>query len=245
MKPVRLIACMAMTMVCGAGAVGVTAAAAEDMGSPSILCLVKGCQNLEGTMTGGLAKLVAVKNAKIAEVEKSQVLLKNCEAVPGTEEKDIRLCKDVPSTFTNVKVEGTKCNTEGNAEGIALILFDLHMASETTTSSALEPLLLARVLNAKLEALPVILLCASVLKFEVKGTLGCLLLPGLANITTKEKVEVLCKLHEKEPETGTCQQLCEWLSEAPFEVNFGSGFEPAWMQFHVEGSLTKDIFIDD
>jgi hypothetical protein len=244
MRPFGVLACAAV-LLCAAGATGAPVASAEDSGSPSILCLVKGCQNLEGTLTGGLAKLVAVKNAKVAEAEKSEMSLRNCEAVTGTEEKDIRLCKDVLSVFTNVKVEGTKCNTEGDPEGIALVLFDLHMASETTSASVLEPLLLARILNAKLEALPVTLICGAALKFEVKGTLGCLLLPGLKNVSTTEKLEVLCKLHEKTPETGTCQQLCEWLTEAPFEVNFGSGFEPAWMQLHVEGAPSKDIFIDD
>lgn len=196
-------------------------------------------------MTGGKAKLVSVKNAKVAEAEKVEASLENCEAVKGTEEKDIRLCKDILGTFTGVSVSGTKCNTEGDGEGIALVLFDLHTASETTSGGVLEPLLLARLLNAKLEALPITLICGSVLKFEVKGTLGCLLLPGLVNIATTEKVEVLCKLHEKTAETGTCQQLCEWLLEAPFEVNWGSGFESAWMQLHVEGAPSKDIFIDD
>lgn len=246
MRPVRLLACAAV-LLCGAGAFGAPVASAEDPGSPSILCLVKGCQNLEGTLTGTMGKLVGVKNAKIAEAEKMQIALKGCEAFGGTEEKDIRLCKDVLGTFTSVKVEGTTCHSEGDLEPLTLVLFDLHTASEMTSGagSLLVPLLLARVLNAKLEALPITIICGSVFKFEVKGTLGCLLLPGLVNIPTEKKVEVLCKLHEKEAETGTCQQLCEWLSEAPFEANLGSGFEPAWMALHVEGLLNKDIFIDD
>lgn len=243
MRPVRLLACVA-TMLCASG-VCVAVASAEDTGSPSILCLVKGCQNLEGTLTGGNVKLVTSKNAKIPEAEGIEASLKNCETVAGTEEKDVRLCKDVTIMFAGVKVESTKCNTEGDANGTVLALFDLHMASETTSEGALVPLLLARVLNSKLEPLPITLKCGAAFKFEVRGTLGCLFTPGLKNVVTTEMLELSCKVKEKEAETGTCQQLCELLQEAPFEANLGSGFEPGWMELHAEGSPSKDVFIDD
>lgn len=242
MRTVRLLGLAAIAM-CALGATGI--ARAEDPGSPSILCLVTGCAELTGTLTGKKSTLVTLKNTKTPEAEGVESKVTNCEAVPGTEGKDIQLCKDVSIAFTGVKVEGTKCSTEGDVSGTALMLLDLHIASETTAGGVLEPLLLAKLLNPKKEAQPITIKCGAVFKFEVKGTLGCLLLPGLKNVMTTEKLEISCKVKEKDPETGTCQQLCEWLSETPFEANLGSGFEDAWMELHAEGAPSKDVFIDD
>jgi hypothetical protein len=250
MRRVKLLFFSALALM-AFGTVGTTVASAADEGTPQVLCLVAGCQNLEGTLKGGASELVTL-SGKVISGETVEGTLKNCEAVAGTGEKDILLCKDVPIDFTGVKSGGANCKTEGDAVGVVLVLLDLHMADEKSTGGVLQPLLLFHILNSKLELLEVVITCG-VLKVLVKGTIGCLALPGLVNIPTTQEVEVLCKLLKKEkegkkeidPETGTCEVLCELLEKNPFLANLGGGYEDAWMSIHAKGKLNKDIFIDD
>jgi hypothetical protein len=245
------MAVLAITLSAFAAAGAVAASAEEDAGSPSILCLVAGCSELKAELKGTTTSFKVLKGEKFIESSEVSTPLTGCKEVTGSSGKDISLCNNTTITFKGWIVTGTtvKCNTEGDAAGTVKMKVDLHVASETSTGGVLQPLLLARLLNSKEEFKEITIKCGAALTELFKGTIGCLLLPGLANVATTGTLEVVCKVkttgREKDPETGTCKQLCEWLTAEPFQANLGGGFEDAWMEFKVTGSPSKDIFIDD
>jgi hypothetical protein len=245
MRHLKLLILAAMAL-CVFGAVGTAIASAEEVLNPAILCLVAGCGTLEVKASGGASKLEDTAGNSLTGTEVASTI-KGCEVIAKTEEKDINLCKDVLIVFKGVKnSSGAECKTGAAAKGTVEALLDLHLASELSTSKVLEPLLLAKVLNAELG--PELTLTCALVKEVVKGTIGCLLLPGLTNIGLKEKeeVELKCAIKEKgKPLTGECEQLCEQLKENPFEAKLSEKFLPAAMEITLKGKPTKDIFIDD
>ena len=88
------------------------------------------------------------------------------------------------------------------------------------------------------------------IKVQLKGTIACLLLPGLENIPVGGIVSILCKVSSShDPEIGHCEPiaLCEVFGgpiEALADFN-GKTFEHVWWLLHLEGTLNKDIYIDD
>lgn len=239
MKPAKLLLLTAMTL----GSFGAFGAAAAPAASPAVLCLVSGCQNIEAAMKGTTVITETLKGKRITS-STTEAKVKNCEALAGTEEKDVSLCKDVTLSLTGVGAEGVKCKSEGDEPGVVLTLIDLHLASAESSGKALEPLGLGKVLNSKLEAAEVIVTCG-VLKMSAKGTFACSTPVGLKNISTSEELILSCHMKAGDQEVGTCVSLCEWLKTDPFLINLGSGFEDAAKEFTVSGKPTKDIFVDD
>jgi hypothetical protein len=240
MRSVKLLVLTGLALL-AFGAMGTAIASAEE-GAPSILCLTGECAKLSGTLTAAKSELGTLKGKKFLEGAAGTTELKNCEAFEG-KTTDTRLCKDVPLTFTGVQVTGTTnaCQSENDVAGTVLLLVDLHAATEKTSAGVLQPLLLARVLNASLgEVLK--LTCAGGVNVEVKGTVPCLASPGLANT---ESLEVVCKATKQDQETGTCELLCELLTSNPFQSNFGGGFEDAFFNVTFKGKLNQTVFIDD
>jgi len=241
MRRIKLMVLAAMALY-AFGAVSATMAQAED-GTPAILCFVKGCSStLTANLKGGASTLTQLAEFLTVTSTEVEASIKGCEPLAGTEEKDVQLCKDQLIVFKGVGSKGQKCKTGAAANGTVESLLDLHVGAETSTGGVLEPLLLMKILNAELGT--ELKVTCGVIREAIKGTLGCLLLPGL---TLTKKIELLCKINTTtfDPETGTCVVLCEQLKEDPFMTKFGEKFEDAWWSLHMEGEFNKEVFIDD
>jgi hypothetical protein len=217
-------------------------AQAED-GKPAILCFEKGCApKLTATLAGKTkSELVQLAEALTITATEVEIKIKNCDALAGTEEKDTAACKDQEIVFKGTESKKQPCKTGTLAAGTVSALLDLKLAAEETAAKVLQPLLLAKVLNSELK--PELLLSCGVIKEAVKGTVGCLLLPGL---TLTAKYEALCKINAKfDPETGTCTVECAELKEDPFLSKLGEKFEDAWMEIKLSGEANKEVFGDD
>jgi hypothetical protein len=259
MRKFKLLGLMVLALFAfGAfAASGAYATEAEESNNPRILVLEGEASALEGTLTGGEALLIQLNGEKTIKAVEESLLLKGCENLTGNV-KDTNLCKDVPLHFTGVKQGLVACRSE-NAKGekdaveTVLTLLDLHMAAG---GSPLGPLILARVLGTGLEE-EVLLNCGGV-KIQVKGVkegeknkagvIACTFGPGLVNIPTTTKVEALCKVngttHDEEP--PSCSILCTDFGSTGLEADLdGKTFKDAAENIHLEGTLTKDIFIDD
>ena len=248
MRKVKLLGFTALALL-AFGAFTASAFATED-GKPQILCLVEGCEKLEGTLAGTTSRIedLAGKTITGTGVETKLKGCKNDET--GT--KDVNLCVDVPITFTGTKKEGTVACRSENAKGekdaveTILTLLDLHMAAEETSAKVLQPLLTAEVLGTALEA-ELIINCG-VVKSKVTGVVACLLLPGLANVQTTEEVTLKCEVNKETHDavTGTCTVLCEDLGKIGLVSTLdGSTKTDSWENIELKGKLNKDIFIDD
>jgi hypothetical protein len=229
-------------------AVSAAVASAEDPNSPMLLILEgSSVKALEGTFKGGASSLSALGGTGLTgtEVEGS---VKNCKE-SSVSAKDTNLCEAL-LTFKGVKSKGTTaCRSESSAGKDAiesvLVLTDLHIASEKSTSGELQPLVLFLVLGVAGET-ELTLNCGG-LKDLVKGTIGCLMTPGLTTVAAGGTYTIACKQNATthDAETGECEQLCEWLTTEPFQSNLGSGFEDAWMNVSATGSLNLSSYIDD
>ncbi len=222
-------------------------ASAEDANAPMLLVTSGKVTELTGTFKGGQSTLTTLGGKALAStnIEKT---LKNCKASATAGEKDTNLC-EATARFTGVKQGAVACRSE-SASGkdpieTVLVLSDVHGATEKTAGGELEGLLLFKVLGAAAEE-ELTIACATV-KDKVKGTLGCLIGPGLTTIPAGGTGTLTCKANATthDPETGECEQLCEWLKEHPFESNLGAGFEDAWFSFSGTGSLNLGVFGDD
>jgi hypothetical protein len=246
MRKVRLLILSALTLF----AFGALAAAAYGE-APKLLLLSGNVSELEGTFKGGASILESANGLQLKGTT-IEGTLKGCKEESGSA-TDTSLCGPVLLTFTGVKKEKVNCHSEmlneeeKDAAEIVLVWTDLHLAAEENAKKELQPLLMFKVLGALSGESPeeITLNCGGV-KDKVKGVIGCLLTPGLKNVQTTEELTIACKIKEKgKPETGTCEQLCEWLKEFPFLANLGKGFEEAWMTIEAKGKLNKDVFIDD
>jgi hypothetical protein len=249
MRRFRTLGLTAMTLFAfGAFTASALAVETEEENNPRILCLTTKCSELEGTLKGG-ASFLEDLNGKSLGATGAEAKLKNCENLAG--EKDIALCKDVPLTFTGLKKEKVSCRSE-NAKGekdpveTILVLLDLHIAAEKSTTGVLQPLLLAKFLGTALEE-QVTSNCGGV-KTSLKGILACLLLPGLTNIPVTGEVEVRCEVNTTthDPVTGTCNVLCENFGKIGLTSTLDGKTEvDSWLNITLKGKLNKDIFIDD
>jgi hypothetical protein len=249
MRPAKLLALATSTMFVFC-ALAASAAFAES--TPTIICLVANCaEALEVKLTGGESKLETLKGFSIESVKAEMTVLGLASCELSGERRSISLCKDVLLSFESATTQSKKvsCRSEV-ADGTdkaplktILALLDLHLAAEETKEKLLRPLLLAKVLGPLLEN-ELTINCGGV-KSAVKGVVGCLLLPGLAEVLTTTEVELLCQIKEKDPETGTCDVLCKWLAEFTFLSNLSKEFEDAWMLIQLKGKFSADVWIDD
>lgn len=221
--------------------------------TPATLILSGSVTELEAKLTGGTSKLETEKGKTITSGSVEAELL-GCEELEK-KPTDTNLCKDVPVTFKETKLGEVGCRSE-NAKGekaaaeTVSALLDLHLDS-AVVGGELVPLLVSKMLGTALEA-EVTVVCGS-LKEKIKGRLGCVLTPGLTNVATNEKLKVDCRIKKGSKgiqEVGECIEtkvLCEELKNDPFLADLsGSGtFEKSAMELHVEGSPSKDVFIDD
>lgn len=240
MRLVRLLA-VAMTPL-AMGVIASAAAAEEEKANLGILCLVTACGALGGTFKGGASLVDGLTGNAIHLTNVELTFNKLCEETAGG--KDVTSCKDQRVALTGAEVSGVKCKSEGDEIGTILFLVDIRTSVEKSGAGVLEPLFLMKLLSLELK--PEELFSCGVLKLAMKGTFGCLAIPGLANIPTTENVEISCKLTKSnDPETGKCESGCEELEKDPFLVNFGKGFEDSWIEVTLLGKFTKDVFIDD
>ncbi len=231
-------------LACGAGASTVHA----EGGAAVLLLLENGVAKLETTLKAGSSEVVTL-GGKTLTATGVDAALKGCENL-GSSEKDTNSCKGVTVTFAGAKKGEVNCrseNTKGekDAVGTVLAVADLRLATEETSSKALAPLLLLKVMGASREE--ELTINCGVVKNKIKGVLGCLLVPGLENIPTTTEVELTCKVNAttKDPATGTCTASCEWLKEHPLEANLGGTFEDSWMAVSARSTFNKDVFLDD
>jgi hypothetical protein len=244
MRLIKMLAFAAFAMF-AFSAVGAAVAGAEaDKEPPKLLCLVANCAETNSiTLKGEKSSLTTLAGKELIGTSvETTIKPKTCTDLTN-EGKDCTLWKDIPIVFQGVKSGTSSCKTEGaKVAGEVESLLDLHMAAEKeATSGELQPLLLAKVLNKELKE--GLFITCGVLKDEVKGTIGCLMI-GLKNVTAET---LTCKFnattHDKE--SGTCELLCEQLEKDPFTSNLGGGAEDAWMTIELKGEFAKDIFIDD
>jgi hypothetical protein len=239
---IAVLALFALATVGAAVAVG-----EEDKNSPSILLLEKGVSSLEVIAKGGEVTTETLSGKTVLSAT-TEAKVKNCEAIAGSEEKDVKSCKDVTLTLTGVKKETIACRSE-NAKGekdpieTVLALVDLTLGTELTATKVLQPLGIGKVLGVGLEV-ELTVVCGLV-KIKMKGTLGCGVPLGLKNIPTTEELEVTCKMKNGDQEIGTCVSECESLKTDPFLMNLGNGFEDSAKLFTMRGKANKDLFIDD
>jgi hypothetical protein len=228
---------LAVVAFCAFGLLGVAVAGAE---GPAILCLVAGCGGLEVKLLGGSFKLEDESQSFVQGGEVASAVT-GCNLVAGSGEKDIALCNDIRLVLKSFN----GCKNNGNPNGTAEVLLDLDLAAELNGAKELEPLLLLKMLDMTLK--PEVTILCSFFVIVLKGTLGCLLLPGLRNIATTDEVEIGCQIKGRgKPLTGECEVACEWLSVDPFVVKLAKAtFSPAWMNLRLKGKPSKDIFIDD
>ena len=245
MRRAELLSVLAVMMIWACGAFGATVANAED-GKPMGLLLENGVTKLEGRLKGG-ADIFSTLGGKEVTDTSVEATLKGCKNSEGSE-KDTNLCEGV-ITLQGVKKGSVACRSEttsGTKDPVETILLhtDLHLAAGETTSKTLVPLGLGKVLGASGEE-ELTVNCGAV-KDKVKGVLPCEVNPGLTNIPTTKEIEIICKQNAShDQEVAKCENLCEWLTEHPFEANLGNGFEDAGITRTAKGALNKDIFIDD
>jgi hypothetical protein len=86
-------------------------------------------------------------------------------------------------------------------------------------------------------------------KIKESGNIACLLEPGLTNIPITSEVEIKCTVNKAthDPETGTCNVLCEVFGPIGLNASFAEKETPkdAWELITLKGKPNKDIFIDD
>ncbi len=229
-------------------AVSAAVASAEDANSPELLILEgTSVTKLEGKFKGGESFLAALGGKALTGTELSATL-SGCKE--GSSAKDTTLCVS-ELTFKGVKQGKVACHSESStgakdAIETVLVVTDTHLAAEKTSGGALQPLELFKVLGQTSGESELIINCGGV-KDKVRGVIGCLLTPGLSTVAAGGTFTVACventTTHDKE--TGTCEVLCEWLTEHPFESNLGTEFEDSWMGISATGSLNLSAYIDD
>jgi hypothetical protein len=229
---------------------GAYAVESEETGNPRILVQEGKAKELAGTLKAGPSSLVDLTGGQLA-VASVEMTLKNENCIPiNGSEKETNLCNNVTGAFTGVKKGEVGCRSETSKGEKApaemlLLQFDLHVSSELTAAKVLQSLLVMRVLGLVSEE--EVKFSCGVSKDGLNGDYACLLLPALVTITMKEKIEVLCKVNETshDPETGTCQTLCEPFGKIELVEKEGEKSLDMWPRLHLAGELNKAIYIDD
>jgi hypothetical protein len=243
---------LAAFAICALGATIASVAMAAD-GQPEILVLSGSITKLKLGFAGEGWQLEALPggqglNATGVDLEEGNCLV--------SEEKtlDTELCHEGLLELTGVHFGKVACRSEtlaGLKDPVetALVLVDLHLVAEKSnkeTGEVLEPLLVFKILG--LDGDSTLVLNCGLVKVQIKGRIGCLLLPGLEEIAIMGKLTILCKQKSGDQITGTCEvtkKLCEELAKDPLMASFGEGFKDAATEFHMTGPPSMGIFIDD
>ncbi len=247
MRHLKLL--IASALAISAFATVCTAVAQAEGGNPAALLLETGVANLEVKFSGLTDYEFGNLAGKKLEGTGVEGTLKGCKEEGST--KDTSLCEPVTFTFKSLKEEKVACRSE-NAKGekdaieTVLVVVDLHLAAEETSSKVLEPLLLLKVLGMSGGEKELVINCGGV-KNKIKGVLGCLLTPGLANVAATEELSLECTQNATTHDqvTGKCEKLCELLEKEPFLSSLGGVFEDSGMNIDVKGKPNKDVFLDD
>jgi hypothetical protein len=233
----------------------------EEANKPQILVLAGEAKELEGELTGKNVQLTQLNGEKTITATKVALLLKNCENLKENT-KDTNLCNLVPLHIEGYKQGEVACRSENNkgekdpVETI-LALLDLHVgAGKAFEGKSLAPVIFAKILGTADEE--ELRYNCGLVKIQVKGgtekepkgaaVMLCELGPGLASIPTTSSVEILCKVNSTthDPQPPTCEVLCtDFGAVGLFADLDGKTFKDAGWLMHLEGKLSKDVFIDD
>jgi hypothetical protein len=235
MKQLRILGLMLMALLTLGSAAAATALAVE----PGILTL-KEVADLNITQE----ILTAEKTTK---AEANTSILKGPAEIPCSklwvlpvlvtrvDGKHWTLLKDVDLHLSECQSGGLACNTEKDASGVLLILVDAHFVA-FLEGKLLIPGLILLILNAKLEALPLAVLCGGVLTTNIKGAMTAKVVQ-LSEALTEMTAAELEKGTETKPFTvelvpglkcDESDKLCKELLEPnPLLADSGEGFKPA------------------
>jgi hypothetical protein len=237
---------LAAIAVLSLAAMAASAASAE---TAKLLTLEEPITALEGTFSGGEAKLEGEKTKKTIKSTAVTATLKECKELEASK-TDTNLCVGL-LTFTGTKQEELSCRSENlaktkDAEGVILVKIDAHLADEETTGGVLQPILIAKVLGVDGDN-ELIINCGGT-KERVLGRVPCLVEPGLKEVLKGGTFTLTCVEKEGKQVTGKCKetaQLCKELAEDPLRAILGTEVEPAGQSIALSGSFNKDILIDD
>jgi hypothetical protein len=242
---------MKLMLVVVAGLCGAVASAA--MGeTPAILVLAGKVTEVKVSGEEKTTKTALSTALKEFTGEGLTATLKGCTELEK-KEKDSNSCSEGLLTLTKIKQGALTCRSETEAgvkDAIETILVKVTalLAAEKSTTKVLEPLLIFSVFGV--DGKELIWNCGGS-KLKVHGKIGCLVLPGLTEITAGSPIEVLCKTKAKGvQETGTCEEtkaICEELAKNPLLAALdGKTFESAAWTFHLLNLVANlNIFIDD
>jgi hypothetical protein len=247
MSRLRQLALAVLSLLALGG--GFAAVASAEDGPPAILLLSGSVTELNGSFKGGTGELQTL-GGKTLDGTGVTGTISGCVEL-GRSKTDTNLCHETTVTITGVKQGKVNCESENekkkkDQEGTILVHGDAHLADEKTSGGVLEPLGIAEVLGINKES-ELTINCGGV-KDKIKGRLGCLISPGLENIAAGGNVKLTCEQKEGDQIIGKCVEtptLCKELEEKPFLANLGGGFEMSGLRIALEGSVNKDIFIDD
>ena len=254
MREFKLLLIAAFAVLAFGAVASTVANAEEDKGSPS--GLVTNATTFESNVRFGESTISQLKSAQRLSSPEGSGTLKGCKELSGSK-TDTNLCVGL-ITFNKVKTTlGTACRSESEAGAkdpveTVLVAVDGHLASELSQEKVLEPLAIIVILGQVGEEKDLIINCGGV-KDKILGAVGCLLLPGLKEIAKEvEAWEATCQsdLTEKVPNgdqlTGTCQQLCELLTEKPFGSTLGvETQEMSAFLVTGKGKVNQTAIIDD
>jgi hypothetical protein len=246
MKRLRLLGLMLMAVF----ALGATTAATASASERGVLTLT--AEKAVLAVGTNEAKTFTI-TAGGSSIRCGQMWILHLEMAPvaGSGEKQFNLSsKDVDIHISECTSAGVKCNTEGDTAGVLLVLALAHLINLLDKAGGkLVPGFAWVILNEKLEAKPMLVLCGLV-HIQIRGAMLGLVEPLNAKkeaTLTEEvkeagfeaKASVVC---DKENE-----KVCEELqTKQPLEANFGAGFVAATITTQLS-TLTfhQDVLWDD
>jgi hypothetical protein len=247
----RQLTKLALGLALVAGLYSAVASMAAMAETPAILVLEGKVTELKFEGSEATQKTALSTKAKEITGEGLSESMKGCTELEK-KEKDSDSCTEGLLTLTKVKQGAVACRSETEAgikDAIETVLVKVSMllADEKSTTKVLEPLRIFKVFGTDGKELTIN--CGAV-KEKVKGSVACLLIPGLTEIPAGNFVELLCKTKEKGvQETGTCEEtkaICEELAANPLLAALdGKTFESAALTYHLNEFVNKNIFIDD
>jgi hypothetical protein len=235
MKRLRLLGLMLMALLTLGSAAATTALAVE----PGILTL-KEVADLNITQELLTAEKTTKAEANVGILKgPAEITCKKLWVLPvlvtRVDGKHWTLIKDLDLHFSECKSSGLACNSEGDAKEVILTLVDAHFVA-FLEGEKLVPGAIFLVLNAKLESLPLAILCGGLVTINVKGVAtakAVQLSEALKPMTEEElKKETETKPFTIEAVPGlkcdTSDKLCKELLEPnPLLADSGEGFKEA------------------
>jgi hypothetical protein len=235
MKRLRLLGLMLMALLTLGSAAASTALAVE----PGILTL-KEVADLNVTQELLTAEKTTKAEANVGSLAgPAEITCKKLWVLPVlvtiADKKHWTLIKDVDLHFSECSSSGLACSTEKDEKGVILTLVDAHFVA-FLEGKLLVPGVIFLVLNAKLESLPLAILCGGLVTINVKGVATA------KAVQLSEKLEPMTAAElEKGTETkpftiqavpglkcDESDKLCKELLEPnPLLADSGEGFKAA------------------